>query len=75
MLQDLDDSENTDEVWIKDGDREYKVTGKRATSLLDKLLPPDEDTGDDGEDAEADVPAEDVTPDRHSARYFGKKSA
>lgn len=52
------------EVWIKDGDREVKVTGKHAKGVLQKLglVPPDETAGDDGEGEGDGKPDQDDPP-------------
>ena len=50
-LQDeLDNADTDDEVWIKEGDREIKVSGKRATSILSRFSDLWEDEGGDGAD-------------------------
>lgn len=52
-LQDeLDGADTDDEIWIKEGDGpEIKVSGKRATTVLNRFSKLWEDEGDDGEDA------------------------
>ena len=60
-LQDeLDGADTDDEVWIKDGDHEIKVSGKRATTILSRYSKLWEDEGDDGDgdagDANGDEP-------------------
>lgn len=57
----LADADSDDEIWIKDGDHEIKVTGNRATTVLQrfaKLWETDEggDEGDEG-DEKQDPPA------------------
>lgn len=38
LQAELDTADTDDEVWVKgDDDREYKVTGRRATSILKRL--------------------------------------
>lgn len=67
MLADLDEEEH-EEVWIKEGEREYKVTGKRATGLLDQLL------GDGGEDEDdAGTATGEPEPEKTSVKYFGSR--
>lgn len=67
------DNEN-EEVWIKEGDREYKVTGKRAKTLLDKLLGGNEESGEET-DSEEELPKEEAEKPAVSQRYFGKKAS
>ena len=59
LQAELDGADTDDEVWIKDGDREVKVSGKRATAILgryaDLWKEDDRDAGDgDEEDVEED---------------------
>lgn len=73
MLANLDNDEN-EEIWIKDGSREYKVTGRRATSILDKLLGEDSDSEDNDEtEIDEETPGEALAKARTSQRYFGSK--
>lgn len=73
LLKELKKLDEDEEVWIKDGGREYKVTGKRATTILDKLLDGFTDDDDDAaaDDAATQPPAKDGT----ATRYFGAKKA
>lgn len=57
----LDSAESDDEVWIKDGDHEIKVTGNRASTILGRFskLWEAEEEGEEGEasDEKQDPPA------------------
>lgn len=54
-LQDeLDNADTDDEVWIKDGDREIKVSGKRATAVLSRFADLWEGEEGDGADDAGD---------------------
>lgn len=80
----LDSADTDDEIWIKDGDHEIKVTGKRATSILGRYAHLWE-TNDDAEteseentsaDTENDSDtADDTSTDEKPAQrgYFGRK--
>lgn len=37
LQAELDGADTDDEVWIKEGDREFKVTGRRATTVLGRF--------------------------------------
>lgn len=79
----LDNADTDDEIWLKDGDHEIKISGKRATSILgryahlwetdDATTEPEEgapaDTEDDS-DAAGDAPADEKPAQRG---YFGRK--
>ena len=51
LQAELENADTDDEVWIKDGDHEIKVSGKRATTILSRYAKLWEDEGD-GEDAD-----------------------
>ena len=85
----LDSADTDDEIWIRDGDHEIKVTGKRATSILgryahlwetndDAETESEEDatadTEDDSDTADAGA-TRDVSTDEKPAQrgYFGRK--
>jgi hypothetical protein len=69
---DATDTQEADEVWVKDGDREVRVTGRRATSLLGRLgLLDDDDQDDDQDDDDQDDDQDDVKP--AGGGYFGKR--
>ena len=57
----LADADSDDEVWIKDGDHEIKVTGNRATTVLQRFAKlwesDDEGGGEDDEPEKQDPPA------------------
>lgn len=71
----MDDADTDDEVWVKDETgREVKVTGKRATSILDRFADlwkdddadaGDGDKGDKGDGDKDDKPA--------GGGYFGRR--
>lgn len=66
LQAELDGADTDDEVWIKDGDHEIKVSGKRATAILGryaKLWESEDSDGDDNAGDEGDVP-EDEKPKR-----------
>lgn len=50
LQAELENADTDDEVWIKDGDHEVKVSGKRATTILSRYAKLWEDEG--GEDDE-----------------------
>lgn len=70
LQAELDTAETDDEIWVKGDDgREYKVTGRRATSIFAKLGLTD-DEGDEGEgEEEAEEPEDDPAP---KGGYFGR---
>ena len=80
LTAELDSAETDDAVWIKDGDHEIKVSGKRATSILKryaKLWETDDvetEPGDEeGPETEEDESA--AKPDaKPSGGYFGRGS-
>lgn len=69
----LETADTDDEVWVKENGTEFKVTGRRATSFLDKFAhlweTPDKDgdAGDDDKDGDA---GDDKKP---AGGYFGRK--
>jgi hypothetical protein len=74
LTADLDAADTDDEVWIRDGSREIKVTGNRATTILGKFSDlwksePDEDDDDQDDD-------DNGKPDKKPAGggYFGKRA-
>lgn len=62
LQAELDGADTDDEVWIKDGDHEIKVSGKRATTILGRYAKLWEDETDGG-DADADDAGDDVPDD------------
>ena len=60
----LENADTDDEVWIKDGDHEIKVSGRRATAILGRYakLWEAEEEGDDEE--ESGEESEDEKPKR-----------
>ena len=81
LQQELDQADTDDEVWIKDGDREIKVTGRRASSVLarfsDLWEEKTEDQADGGDDQDEDQDDDaDTPPDKKPAAggYFGKRA-
>lgn len=69
LQAELDTAETDDEIWIKDeSGREYKVTGRRATSIFAKLGLNDDDQAEGGEEAEEEA-EEDPKP---KGGYFGR---
>lgn len=69
LQAELDTAETDDEVWVKGEDgREYKVTGRRATSVLKKLGLADDSEEPAGEE-EPEEPEEDPKP---KGGYFGR---
>ena len=72
----LEGADTDDEVWVKEGDREFKVTGHRATSILDRFSdlwkPTDADAGDGKGDGKGDAGTKDDNkPD--GGGYFGRR--
>ncbi len=67
----LDTADTDDEVWVKGEDnREYKVTGRRATGILGKLgLLEDDGAGEEEGEDEADEPSADT-----KGYGFGRRS-
>lgn len=59
----LENADTDDEVWIKDGDHEIKVSGKRATAILGRYAKLWEAEEDDGEE-ESEGESEDEKPKR-----------
>lgn len=80
----LDDADTDDEVWIKEGDREVKVTGKKATSILGRFADLwDTEDGAAGDDDDDDQAGKDgkggAGKDKKDAApkgggYFGRRS-
>lgn len=55
LQADLDNADTDDEIWIKEGDREFKVTGKRATTVLSRFSDLfEESVPADGEEGEGE---------------------
>ncbi len=71
LQAELDTAETDDEIWVKGDDgREYKVTGRRATSIFAKLGLTDDSEGEEGEGDEGDQePEDDPAP---KGGYFGR---
>jgi hypothetical protein len=73
----LDTADTDDEVWVKDErGREFKVAGRRATSLLGRLGLLDDDGEDDSD--ESDDPDEDGASGKKDPKpggggYFAKR--
>jgi hypothetical protein len=61
----LDGADTDDEVWIKDGDREIKVSGKRATTILGRFADLWESEGAEEDSEEEETPG-DEKPKRDS---------
>lgn len=76
LQSELDTADTDDEIWVKDDNgREFKVTGRRATSVLKKLGIHDiaddaEGQGDEGEEAD-----ENADPAPGKDGYFGRRRA
>jgi hypothetical protein len=77
LQAELDTADTDDEIWVKGDDgREYKVTGRRATSVLKKLgladILSDDSEEQAGEEETEEEPEDDPQP--HNG-YFrpGKK--
>lgn len=64
LQAELENADTDDEVWIKDGDHQVQITGKRATTILSRYAKLWEDENGDGEDEEE--VAEDEKPKRES---------
>lgn len=75
LQSELDSADTDDEIWVKGDDgREYKVTGRRATSILKRLglsdilnddsKEPAGEEGEEGEEAEEDP--------KPKGGYFGR---
>lgn len=67
LQAELESADTDDEVWIKDGDHEIKVSGKRATAILGRFkglweqeseagASEDEDDDDQDDEDEKDAP-------------------
>jgi hypothetical protein len=67
----LDTADTDDEVWVKEGGTEFKVSGRRATAFLDKFAHLWETpTADADKDKDAD---KDADKDKKPAGgYFGR---
>lgn len=70
LQAELDKADTDDEIWVKgDDNREYKVTGRRATGILGKLgLLDDGKADDDGGEPDEDEPDEEP-----AGGYFRKR--
>lgn len=69
LQAELDTADTDDEIWVKgDDNREYKVTGRRATSILGKLGLLGDDSEEPAEEAEEE-PEDDPKPE---TGYFGR---
>lgn len=72
----LEGADTDDEVWIKDeSGREVKVTGRRATSVLERFKDLWEQAGDDdaGDDDAGDDDAGGEDPKPKGGGYFSKR--
>lgn len=73
LQAELDTADTDDEIWVKGDDgREYKVTGRRATSVLKKLGLSDilaDDTEEPAGEETEEEPEEDPKPKNG---YFGR---
>jgi len=73
LQAELDTADTDDEIWVKGDDgREYKVTGRRATSVLKKLGLSDilsDDTEEQAGEETEEEPEEDPKP---KGGYFGR---
>lgn len=61
LQAELENADTDDEVWIKEGEHEIKVTGKRATTILSrfsKLWEDDGGEGDEGDESGEDAGGE-----------------
>lgn len=75
LQQQLDQAEPDEEVWVKHGDHEVKLTGKRAASVLKKFGTLfDDESGDEGDD-ESDDQGDDEDPKGGVTGYFRRKPA
>lgn len=73
LQKQLDSADTDDEIWIKDeSGHEIKVTGRRATSVLNRYakLFEEKTEGDQGDD-EGDEDEKDPAP---PTGYFGRKA-
>lgn len=52
LQAELENADTDDEVWIKEGDHEIKVTGKRATTILSRFSKLWEDDGGEGDEGD-----------------------
>ena len=57
LQEQLANADTGDEVWVKDGDHEVKISGKRATTILNKFSKLWEDEGGDEGDGADDADA------------------
>lgn len=74
LQAELADADTDDEVWVKEGGREIKISGKRATGILSKFADLWKDDTEDGDgDGDED---EDVKDDKKPGGqgYFGKRA-
>jgi hypothetical protein len=70
LQAELDGADTDDEIWIKDpSGHEVKVTGRRATSVLDKFKELWDTPGEEGEGEQDKGEQEDPPP---SGGYFGR---
>jgi hypothetical protein len=69
----LDTADGDEEVWVKEGNREYRFTGARAGSIIAKfgdLFAPSDDKDAGGDDKDAGGDDKDSKP---AGGYFGRK--
>lgn len=71
----LDAADTDDEVWIKDDSgREFKVTGRRATTVLKRFSDLFDEGGENEGQEEGQEEGEDPEPDpAPKSGYFGKR--
>lgn len=73
LQAELDTADTDDEVWVKGDDgREYKVTGRRATSVLKKLGLADILADDSEEPAGEEAEEEQEEDPKPKGGYFGR---
>jgi hypothetical protein len=74
LQKQLDTADTDDEIWIKDeSGHEIKVTGRRATSVLNRYAKLFEEKAEEGEEEEGQEEEEEKDP-APPAGYFGRKA-
>lgn len=77
LQAELANADTDDEVWIRDGDHEIKVSGKRATAILGRfkgLWESEPEAGDaDGDDDGDDQGDDQKDPQPDGGGYFKRR--
>lgn len=77
LQAELEGADTDDEVWIKDGDHEIKVSGKRATAILGRFKglwesEPEAGASEDGDDGD-DQGDDEKDPQPGGGGYFKRR--